>query len=246
VRFRRTRAGAPGPDGRPRVEPVPDSEFELPADRVLLCTGQAADEASPLTALRGRRGVFSAGDWVGGPGSLIQAIGHALGVAREVDRFLAGRDRFSDGITITTPAVRTTGRPRERNAIPRFPMPEIEPAARFREAEVETGLGRGAAREEAGRCYFCHYTLEIDNELCIYCDRCLKVTPVEGCIVKIADRVYDDQDRVTALVPSTGPRDYRALVIDQDKCIRCGACAEVCPVECITLQKSARTRVVRA
>lgn len=43
VRFERTRAAAPGPDGRRGFETVPDSAFELPADHVIFATGQFPD-----------------------------------------------------------------------------------------------------------------------------------------------------------------------------------------------------------
>jgi formate dehydrogenase major subunit len=116
-------------------------------------------------------------------------------------------------------------------------MPEIPPANRAVTAEVETGLSPDDSAAEASRCYLCHYKFEIDNDLCIYCDRCLHVKPVENCIVKVSDLIYDDHDRITGYIPSTNPRNYNRLHLDQNQCIRCGACVEVCPVECITLQK---------
>ncbi|MCB1071411.1 MAG: 4Fe-4S binding protein, partial [Kiritimatiellae bacterium] len=48
---------------------------------------------------------------------------------------------------------------------------------------------------------------------------------------------YDDQGRMVDIVPSTSYEDYNLLYIDQSKCIRCNACRDVCPVECISLQK---------
>jgi ferredoxin len=103
--------------------------------------------------------------------------------------------------------------------------------------EVELGLDETTAKTEAQRCYLCHYKFEIDNSLCIYCDRCLKVMPVEKCIVKAAGLLRDGQCRITGIQPAQSAKDCRLLYIDQSQCIRCGACREVCPVECISLQK---------
>ena len=102
------------------------------------------------------------------------------------------------------------------------------------------GLDAAAARTEASRCYLCNVKFEIDNDLCIYCDRCLKVKPVEDCIVKVGSLIFDPQDRITGHVRSTGAHDYKRLHLDQSRCIRCGACVEVCPVDCITVQRVGR------
>ncbi|MEX2607399.1 MAG: FAD-dependent oxidoreductase [Kiritimatiellia bacterium] len=232
VRFIKTRLEQTA-DGRARPEPVPGSEFELPADSVLLGTGQQSSDWWKKTD-----GLFVAGDAQTGPGSLIDAIGHGKKIAREVDHALMGRNRFEEVVNVEDAA--TTGRIREMDALPRLKMPEIASDSRGVTDEVETGLSEADSKTEASRCYLCHYKFEIDNELCIYCDRCLKVTPVEGCIVKVSDLIYDPQDRITGYIASTGPRNYNRLHLDQDACIRCGACVEVCPVECITLQKVTR------
>ena len=138
----------------------------------------------------------------------------------------------------------TTGRTQAMDALPRLVMPEISSDKRGVTAEVETGLSESDAKTEASRCYMCHYKFEIDNELCIYCDRCLNVTPVEGCIVKVSDLIYDGADRISGYIESTSTRNYNRLHLDQNACIRCGACVEVCPVDCITLQKvTQETRV---
>ncbi|MCC5846676.1 MAG: FAD-dependent oxidoreductase [Verrucomicrobia bacterium] len=229
VRFQKTRL-VETDGGRARPEPIPGSDFELPCDTVLLGTGQKA-----AGWWQGLEGLHLAGDAITGPGSLIDAIGHGKKIAREVDQSLMGQDRFET--VVVTQNAKTTGRTREMDLLPRLKMPEIPADARGVTDEVETGLSREDAETEASRCYLCHYKFEIDNDLCIYCDRCLKVKPVDDCIVKISDLIYDDSERITGYVRSTGTRNYNRLHLDQNQCIRCGACVEVCPVECITLQK---------
>ena len=119
-------------------------------------------------------------------------------------------------------------------------MPELPIEQRALASEVETGYDVETAKKEAKRCYLCHYKFEIDNDLCIYCDRCLKVKPMENCIVKVSSLIYDEAGRITGYNRSTGAHDYNLLYIDQSQCIRCGACKEVCPVECIDVQKVSR------
>ncbi len=250
VRLVRNRLGAPDASGRRQPEAVEGSEFEVEADTVLLATGQRRDFAWAPEALAAtlhaardvietsEAGLFLTGDASEGSGSLIDAIGHARRCARIVDRHLTGKSRFEDGALITKAA--KTGRTRALDALPRNPIPVLPLDRRGLRDEVDTGYARETAQTEASRCYLCHFKFEIDNDLCIYCDRCLKVKPVENCIVKVSALEYDAQGRVTGYTRSTSSRDYKMLFIDQNQCIRCNACAEVCPVECISLQKVQR------
>lgn len=252
IRLAPTRLGEPDVDGRRRPEPQLNDAFEVEADLVLLATGQVRDverlgpevRAACATAPRdGRAGdarLFMAGDVALGALSLIDAIGHAKACARHVDQYLMGQDRWRDIVWIEE--AKKTGRTRAMDEIPRQDMPTLPPAARGVADEVETGFTEEPARAEAQRCYLCHYKYEIDNDCCIYCDRCLKVKPVENCIVKIRALHFDEAGRIVGYERSTSAADYNLLYIDQNECIRCGACAEVCPVECIPLQKvQART-----
>jgi len=250
VRFVRTEPEATQADGRRGFRAVEGSAFELEADTVLMATGQRRDDgwlgAAGYAPVPGRHvtahgKVFIAGDFLGGAGSLIEAVASGKACARVVDQRLSGTVRVKELGLVE--AAESTGRTRAMDAIPRQPMPVLAEAARTRTAEVERGYGDEAARTEASRCYLCHYKFEIDNDLCIYCDRCLKVKPVEGCIVKVKNLIHDAEGRITGYVPSTGSKDYNMLYIDQSQCIRCGACRDVCPVECISLQKVSRKSV---
>ena len=218
---------------------------------VSLATGQkpdgawlGADVLLPQGGERYRTRVeklFLAGDFMTGAGSLIDAVASGKACARKVDVFLSGAVRIRDmGLVEVAQA---TGRTREMDDIPRQVMPVLAPRDRSRRAEVETGFGEEAARTEASRCYLCYYKFEIDNDLCIYCDRCLKVKPVEKCIVKVKHLLHDAEGRIIGYEPSTSSKDYNMLYIDQSQCIRCGACRDVCPVECISLQKVSRKSV---
>jgi ferredoxin len=200
MRFIRTQLGDPDSSGRRKPVEVPGSEFEIPADTVLLATGQFPDTSwiSDRAAARaGGQGpvaeerraqttavdkVFAAGDFATGASSLIQAIAHGKDSARAVDRFLMGADRLAEVAVIED--VTQTARIREMDYVDRQPMPMLPLEQRDLTAEVEKGFTPPLAVDETQRCYFCHFKFEIDSDKCIYCDWCLKAKPRADCIVR--------------------------------------------------------------
>ncbi|UCH48229.1 MAG: FAD-dependent oxidoreductase [Betaproteobacteria bacterium] len=270
VQLVRTEPGEPGTDGRRLPREVPGSEFLAEADSVILATGQFPDTSwlgeTFKSELLGDDGwlksgtacgtantkVFAAGDFALGATTLIEAIGHARKSALAVDEYLTGRTRVRTVAKAEKPFLsktadgRTTGRAAQMNVIPIHPMPVLPLDKRVGEVEVETGYDSATATEAASRCYLCHYKFEIIDSKCVLCDECLKVKPVPGCIVEVADLQRDQSDRITGYRPVqrdlTDSLYYNRLWIDQDQCVRCGQCEAVCPVNAITIQKVSLTR----
>ncbi len=234
IQLVRTEMGAPDASGRRRPVEIPGSEFELTVDTVLLATGQFPDTAW-LDEAAGEPNVFSAGDFKNGASSLIQAIGHAKECVRDVDRFLTGGVRLKDYAAIED--VTGTGRIREMDFVGLQPMPSIELAQRDLTTEVETGFAPETSRDEAQRCYQCHYKFEIDSDKCIYCDWCIKVKPRPECILKIKKLNQDPEGRVTGWEIAKKADDVNLIWINQNDCIRCSACVSACPVDAISIQK---------
>jgi formate dehydrogenase major subunit len=234
IRFIRTEMGSPDASGRRRPVEIPGSEFELAVDTVLLATGQFPD-TSWLDAGSESPNVFSAGDFKNGASSLIQAIGHAKECAREVDRFLTGKERLMDIAVIED--VEETGRIREMDAVPLQPMPSIDLTLRDLTNEVETGFKKATAPDEAQRCYQCHYKFEIDSDKCIYCDWCVKAKPRPECILKIKKLNRNPDGTVAGWEIAQKADDVNLIWINQEDCIRCGACVAACPVDAISIQK---------
>lgn len=234
IQFVRTEMGAPDQSGRRRPVEIPGSEFELAVDTVLLATGQFPD-TSWLDESAGHAKVFSAGDFKNGASSLIQAIGHAKECVREADRFLTGKERLKD--TVVVEDVTATGRIREMDFVPLQPMPAVKLAQRDLTTAVETGFSKEGSADEAQRCYQCHYKFEIDSDKCIYCDWCVKAKPRPECILRIKELHYDAEGRVTGWTLAQKADDIHLIWINQDDCIRCGACVAACPVDAISIQK---------
>ena len=95
-------------DGRVQFVPVEGSEFEIPADLVLLAMGFVGPERGPLVNELGIRltdrgnvwrderwmtsvqGVFTAGDMQRGQSLIVWAIAEGRSAARGIDQFLMG------------------------------------------------------------------------------------------------------------------------------------------------------------
>jgi NADPH-dependent glutamate synthase beta subunit-like oxidoreductase/formate hydrogenlyase subunit 6/NADH:ubiquinone oxidoreductase subunit I len=256
VRFRRAEPGAEDASGRRSFREVPGSEFEVPCDMVLLGTGQSHDTAwtgrvIQLLLKRARPGegshatsipgITQTGDFATGSRTLIDAIAHGKDCARVVDRQITGRERFHD--VFASRKVESTGRSADLNRRPRHQPSYAGVGERNLLDPDEKAYRRETAIAEAQRCYLCHYVYEIDVAECIFCHECLDAKPLAKCIVKISDLVRDQDGRVTGYAESDGGVDYQQLYIDPKVCIRCNACREVCPVECIHIHRIDRFTV---
>lgn len=259
MRFIKTELGEPDESGRCRPVDIPGSEFDVEADTILLATGQfpqtdwiegelrkqlvEEDEwlksgTSPNTAVSK---VFAAGDFATGASTLIEAIAHGKDCARSVDTFLMGEERLVD-IAVVEDA-NATDRIREMDEVALNPMPMLDLAKRTLAGEVEQGFPVDSSVDETQRCYFCHYKYEIDHDKCIYCDWCIKAKPRPNCIVKIKDVEVAEDGRITGWQEARNSEETKLIWINQEDCIRCNACVDACPVDCISIQKVSRQTV---
>ncbi len=192
-------------DGRRRPVVLPDSEFEIPCDRVILAIGQAADLSllPPDASLSkehpienaGEAPVYPAGDLLTNEGTVTAAIGCGRDMA------LLLHERFSGEILYAgRPAAETVVRS-DRVRLHHFALhrrheenvlPFVARKSSF--GEVRQGL---EDIEEAKRCLSCG--------VCNSCDRCVTYCP-DGVLKRVG----------------------KNIVFDYDYCKGCGVCVSEC------------------
>jgi len=171
------RLGEPDQSGRRRPVPITGSEFFVEADTVIAAVGQAPDLSFLPTdsALERTRwetlvvdsntlatnvsGVFAGGDFVTGPGMVIDAIAAGRRAAIATDKYLKGdtsRVEIYDlkaGVVGELPSqeIEEAWEVQPRLAVPRLPVQERKTSF----AEIELAFSEDKARQEAKRCLRC-------------------------------------------------------------------------------------------
>jgi formate dehydrogenase major subunit len=251
MEFVRTHPGDLQADGKRRITALEGSEFVMPADTIIVATGQkplpldiaarqdafgipTADRKTYQTSLPG---LYIAGDYLSGTSTVIEAIAMGRRAAEKIAEDLVGR-RFRE-LTVRMEDTQITDRQRFWDFIPRQETPTVESIEKRltgMAGEVETGYDRRMAAEEAKRCYLCDLHYEIDISRCIYCRYCIDVAP-RDCI-KLVEKVETNEvGAITNLVETKNWQAVNAVVIDNQRCIRCGECMRVCPVDCISVTR---------
>ena len=251
VEFVRTQPGELRPDGKREVTPIEGSEFILSADTVINATGQRPAEIQSVGEKNDRgnliadresfrtseKGLYVAGDYLSGPSTVIEAIATGRRAAERIVEDLTGKV-FRERV-VRLEDTEITDRERTWDFLPRQEMPTVQPVAdRFVEfkKEVETGYPEDPAKEESKRCYLCYLHYEIDIDRCIYCRYCIDVAP-RDCIKLVDEIKTNELGAVTGFVETSSWQDVNAIVIDNARCIRCGECVRVCPVDCISVTR---------
>ena len=261
VRFIRNKLGEPDASGRRSPMPIPGSEFVVPADTVIPAVSQAADlsflpvdgafevnrgriKVDPATYATNVRGVFACGDFVTGPTTLIESAGHGKKAAYAIDRYLAGRT----DVTVT-PNVKITSSwrhdmpefydvlPRQHIPMVDLParMPSVDPTVNF-STPVELGYDTTAAVAESTRCLMCNYNIWFDPFRCVLCGACADVCP-EGVIHMVDVNQLKTEGLLPEIEEAYGWSQGAAMILDEERCIRCALCVKRCPFDAITMER---------
>jgi formate dehydrogenase beta subunit len=126
-------------------------------------------------------------------------------------------------------------------------MPHADKATSLRnlKVEVELGFDDKLALKEAERCLNCDIETVFSAPLCIECDACMDICPVD-CInftLNDAEPALRESLRVPArnktqdLYVSAPLKTGRIMAKDEDVCLHCGLCAERCPTGAWDMQK---------
>lgn len=248
------------PDGRFNPRFVAGSEHTVPADSVLLAIGQAFDTRAlardPEIALTARGliavdpetlettvpGVFAGGDAAFGPRNVISAIADGRLAARSIVGLLGGAAEERRVFEMRPVRLRRDREPYELRPREAVPMLPVERRVGFR--EVEEAFTDEQARREASRCLWCHVHPVFDGERCVLCGGCADVCPVSCLSLVPLSSVDLPEGTREALAerlvagPGRGePSPATAILMESERCIRCGLCALRCPTGAITMEE---------
>lgn len=260
-----------GDDGRLRYEPTGETEY-MACDHVLMAIGQ--DNHCPWierdigiefdkwdcpvldeeTLQSSHPQVFFGGDSAFGPENIIWASAHAHRAAISIHLYLQGRDikreRPAEGVNLlsTKMGMHEWAYDAEHDPSKRYLVPHADKdkALSNIKVEVELGFDEELGAREAQRCLNCDVQTVFTDSLCIECDACVDICPMD-CI-SFTDNGSEEElrQRLSAPALNTEQDLYvsgelgtgRVMVKDEDVCVHCGLCAERCPTNAWDMQKS--------
>ena len=256
--------------GRRSLIPTGEPDVTIPCDEVLVAVGQenafpwierdigmAFDKwdmpvLDPVTFQSTIPTVFFGGDAAFGPKNIITAVAHGHEAAISIDLLCNGRDVKqrpppSWSLVSQKMGIHEWTYDNAISPIARLKVPTLDNARALSAMtlEVELGYDDKKAFDEAQRCLNCDIETIFAPPLCIECDACVDICPMD-CITFTANgeeaelrmrlkapAANLEQDLYIGGALKTG----RVMVKDEDVCLHCGLCAERCPTGAWDMQK---------
>jgi formate dehydrogenase beta subunit len=206
------------------------------------------------TMMSTREGVFFGGDAAFGPLNIIWAVRHGHEAAISIHRHCHDQDitdRLPVGMNLATQkmGMHEWSYSNDFDPAARRLMPHVDLAKRFRniDVEVELGFTPEQTQREVERCLNCDIQTVFTAKLCIECDACIDICPVDCLTITHNGDEADLRQRLSAPAQNTDqplyvsadlPQTGRVMVKDEDICVHCGLCAERCPTGAWDMQKS--------
>ena len=206
-----------------------------------------------ITMQSTREDVFFGGDAAFGPLNIIWAVEHGHQAAISIHNYCMGepvaeRLPHTMNLSSTKMGIHEWSYSNDFDPTTRRPVPHVPLKKRFEKLSLEVELGFDAqqAAKEAERCLNCDIQTVFKANLCIECDACIDICPVNcltitgnGPEVELRSRLNTPalkkvQDiYVSETLPQTG----KVMVKDENSCVHCGLCAERCPTGAWDMQK---------
>lgn len=254
------------------VETQVIDEVFIPCDDVVLAIGQEnafpwierdlgidfdkwnVPVVDPETFESTRPGVFFGGDSAFGPKNIIWAVEHGHQAAISIDKHCRGADLRERGprrvdLASAKMGIHEWSYSNDFDAAERRIMPHVDLKKRFKKLNIEVELGFSAEQvaTEVERCLNCDLQTVFEAALCIECDACLDICPVD-CLA-ITPNGTEAEVEARMKTPRLNPdqplfvseplkQTARIMVKDENLCVHCGLCAERCPTGAWDMQKS--------
>jgi NADPH-dependent glutamate synthase beta subunit-like oxidoreductase len=208
----------------------------------------------PVTYQSTRPGVFFGGDAAFGPKNIIWAVEHGHQAAISIHKHCEGLDieqRLPRGVNLASAkmGIHEWSYSNAFDSASRRMMPHVDLKSRFKKLDIEVELGFTAeqAATEVERCLNCDLQTVFVADLCIECDACIDICPVDCLTIapngeqpevearlKAPRLVAEQPFFVSEALRQTG----RVMLKDENLCVHCGLCAERCPTGAWDMQKS--------
>ncbi len=246
----------------------PDQHFEC--DDVLVAVGQEnafpwierdigmefdkwdMPVVDPVTMQSTIPNVFFGGDAAFGPKNIIWAVAHGHEAAVSIDKLCNGEDvkkRPPPDVALISQKMGihewSYDNDISNDARYRVPLRDKVVALKDVKIEVELGFDRKLGYAEAERCLNCDVQTVFMPSLCIECDACVDICPMD-CITFTRNEP-EPELRAHLNVPAKNPtqdiyvsselKTGRIMAKDEDVCLHCGLCAERCPTGAWDMQK---------
>jgi len=256
--------------GRRKLVPTGEPDETVACDDVLVAVGQEnafpwierdigidfdqwhMPKVDTTTMQSTRPDVFFGGDAAFGPKNIIWAVAHGHEAAVSIDKFCSGEaidHRPAPAVEMISQkmGIHEWSYDNDIALDKRYKVPlrDKKVALTDIKAEVELGFDLQLALAETQRCLNCDVQTVFTSSLCIECDACVDICPMD-CITfthngeeaELRTRLTAPAKNVTQdLYVANDLKTGRVMVKDEDVCLHCGLCAERCPTGAWDMQK---------